>query len=139
MQYSSDNRFAFQSDFSKNLLCVMIDLSQTRHLADFPAWLSLVFFIKLAVRNIFRYFLTCLDLSQFYQLAPGELFHRVSDMTSRLPSKRTSHTDDDHIFVAMIIILQIMMIFYDDTLLSDDHHGDMKSQMPQSTCTSHTC
>ena len=42
-------------------------------------------------------------------------------MTSRVPSERTSHTGDDHIF-------------------EDDEEGDfdMKSQMPKSNCTSHT-
>ena len=32
----------------------------------------------------------------------------------------------------------MMIIFYHVTLLSADYHGDMKSQMPQSNCTSHT-
>ena len=66
---------------------------------------------------MFRYFPTCLDLSQFYQLAPGELFHRVSDMTSRVPSKRTSHTEDDHIFVG-----DDDYFVDDDQIFVDDDH-----------------
>ena len=66
-------------------------------------------------------------------------------MTSRVPSKRTLHTEDDHIFVGDDdYFVDDDQIFVDDdhffhvTLLSADYHGDMKSQMPQSNCTSHT-